>query len=76
MSKRAACSAWWQSYEGKQKGWGASGSLGGRERERERERGWWNHALPSLGQKQGEPPGKTQEEGDPVSSPARLKAVA
>ena len=44
--------------------------------ERERERGWWNHALPSLGQKQGEPPGKTQEEGDPVSSPARLKAVA
>ena len=42
MTKRATCSAWWQSYEGEPKGWGASGSLGGRER------GWWNRALPSL----------------------------
>ena len=32
MTKRATCSAWWQSYEGEPKGWGASGSLGGGER--------------------------------------------
>ncbi|GAB0207986.1 hypothetical protein GRJ2_003264300 [Grus japonensis] len=42
-------------------------------REAEREIDWWNQALPSLRQKQGQPPNKTQGEGDPVSSPCQAE---
>jgi len=37
--------------------------------ESEKERDWWNHALPSLKQKQEHPSEKTQDQGDPVFSP-------
>ncbi|GAB0188521.1 pyruvate dehydrogenase protein X component, mitochondrial [Grus japonensis] len=37
----------------------------------EKEIDWWSHALPSLRQKQGQPPAKNQDQGDPVSFPCQ-----
>ncbi|KAK4811185.1 hypothetical protein QYF61_019816 [Mycteria americana] len=47
-------------------------------REAEKEIDWWCHALPPLRQEQEQqqPPVRTHDQGDPLSSPTRLKAVA
>lgn len=42
-------------------------------RESEKETGWWNQALPSLIQKQEQPPEKKQDQRDPVSSPCQAE---
>ena len=42
-------------------------------RESEKEIDWWNQALSSLRQKQEQPPEKTQDQGDPVSSPRQAE---
>ena len=43
-------------------------------RESEKEINWWNHALPSLRLKKEQPPEKTQDQRDSVSSPCQAES--